>query len=396
MSTNSNSFSSWPYFDDEQVKAVGEVLRSGKVNYWTGEHGQLFEREFADYVGCDHGIAVANGTVALELALYALGVGAGDEVITTSRTFIATVSCIVMRGASPVFADVDKNSQNITLESIKKVVSVKTKAIIVVHLAGWPCAMDEIMSYAEEQGIKVIEDCAQAHGATYKGKKVGSMGHIAAFSFCQDKIMTTGGEGGMVTVNEQKLWLKMWAYKDHGKSWHAVYKCEHPSGFRWLHDSFGTNWRMTEMQAVLGRIQLKRLAAWTKKRQSNAELIWNTVRECAALRVPEVPEYIGHAAYKCYVFVKPEALKAEWTRGRIMAEINAFGIPCFSGSCSEVYLENAFDGTNYKPPASLPVAKALGDTSLMFLIHPTLTDNEISRTCATITQVMEQSTAIVE
>ena len=388
MAVQSSSYSPWPYFDEEQVNAVADVLRSGKVNYWTGEHGRMFEREYADYVGCRHGIAVANGTVALELALYALGIGAGDEVITTSRTFIATASCIVVRGATPVFADVDKNSQNLTVETIKKVVTEKTKAIIAVHLAGWPCEMDALMSFAKEQNIKVIEDCAQAHGATLNGKQVGSMGHVAAFSFCQDKIITTGGEGGMVTTNDKSLWSKMWSYKDHGKSWDAVFEREHPEGFRWLHDSFGTNWRMTEMQAVLGRLQLKQLADWTERRQFNAERIWSAAKESTALRVPEVLSHVGHAVYKCYVFVRPELLKSGWSRDRIMSEINGHGVPCYSGSCSEVYLEKAFDGTNYGANSNLPTAKVLGETSLMFLVHPTLTDNEIDKTCNAIISVM--------
>lgn len=387
----SNIFSPWPDFDDEQVNAVADVLRSGNVNYWTGEHGRAFEQEYADYVGCNHAIAVANGTVALELALYALDIGEGDEVITTSRTFIASASCIVIRGATPVFADVDKDSQNITVESIKKVVTEKTKAIIAVHLAGWPCAMDEIMTFAKQRGIKVIEDCAQAHGALYKGKQVGSMGDIAAFSFCQDKIMTTGGEGGMITINDRDLWLKMWAYKDHGKSWEAVYQREHAPGFRWLHDSFGTNFRMTEMQAVLGRIQLKRLSKWTEKRRLNAEKIWSALQECEALRIPAIPENVQHAAYKCYVFVRPEKLKDGWDRDRIMKEINNAGIACFSGSCSEVYLEKAFDNTQLRPSVSLTVAKQLGETSLMFLVHPTLTNDEISQTYETIVSIINRA-----
>lgn len=383
--------SPWPYYDDEQVDAVAGVLHSGKVNYWTGEQGQLFEREYADYVGCRYGIAVSNGTVALELALFALGVGVGDEVITTSRTFIATVSCIVARGATPIFADVEENSQNINLASIKRHVTSKTKAIIVVHLAGWPCEMDEIVSFAKQQGIKVIEDCAQAHGATYKGNQVGSLGDIGAFSFCQDKIISTGGEGGMVTVNDRDLWLKMWAYKDHGKSWEAVYEQEHQAGFRWLHNTFGSNWRMTEMQAVMGRIQLKRLTEWKSKRQSNTQLIWNAAKECKALRVPQIPDYIGHASYKCYVFVKPELLGAGWSRDRIMHEINEQGVPCFSGSCSEVYLEKAFDNTSYRPKRSLPIAKELGETSLMFLVHPTMTESEIRLTCDILVNVLNQA-----
>jgi dTDP-4-amino-4,6-dideoxygalactose transaminase len=389
MSKVLNSFSPWPYFDDEQVNAVADVLRSGNVNYWTGEHGRAFEQEYANYIGCEHAIAVANGTVALELALYALGVGVGDEVITTSRTFIASASCVVVRGATPVFADVDENSQNITVESIKKVVTPQTKVIIAVHLAGWPCAMDEIMTFAHERGIKVIEDCAQAHGARYQGRNVGSMGDIAAFSFCQDKIMTTGGEGGMITVNDHELWLKMWSYKDHGKSWDAIYKREHPPGFRWLHDSFGTNWRMTEMQAVLGRIQLKRMDEWSSKRLSNANMIWKIASTSPGLRVPILPTDITHAAYKCYVFVVPSELRDGWDRDKIMSEINSKGIPCYSGSCSEVYLEKSFDNTESKPSHRLPNARELAETSLMFLVHPTLNSDEINITCKVIKEVME-------
>lgn len=392
MAVQPSLFSPWPSFDEEQVNAVAEVLRSGKVNYWTGDHGRMFEREYAEYVGCNHGIAVANGTVALELALFALGIGPGDEVITTSRTFIATASCIVVRGATPVFADVDKDSQNLTVESIKKVVTDKTKAIIAVHLAGWPCDIEALMSFAEERNIKVVEDCAQAHGATLNGKQVGSMGHVAAFSFCQDKIITTGGEGGMVTTNDKELWSKMWSYKDHGKSWDAVFGREHPEGFRWLHDSFGTNWRMTEMQAVLGRIQLKQLADWMQKRRCNADRIWRAARGCAALRVPKIPDNVGHAVYKCYVFVRSELLKPDWSRDRIMSEINQQGVPCYSGSCSEVYLEKAFDGTEYGDVSELPTAKMLGEISLMFLVHPTLTADEIALSCEAIISVMEMAT----
>ena len=335
---------------------------------------------------------MTNGTVALDIALKALEIGTGDEVIVTSRTFLASVSSIVTAGATPVFADVDCDSQNITADTILPVITSKTRAIICVHLAGWPCEMDTIMQLAQEHHLYVIEDCAQAHGATYKGKMLGSIGHIGAWSFCQDKIMTTGGEGGMVTTNDQKFWSKMWSYKDHGKSWEAIYERQHLPGFRWLHDSFGTNWRMLEIQAVIGRIQLKRMALWTQQRRQNANKIWDTAKQLQALRVPYIPNYIGHAAYKCYVFVKPDLLKIDWNRDRIMAEINQRGVPCYSGSCSEVYLEKAFDNTNYRPIERLPNAKELGETSLMFLVHPTLTQDEIEKTCEVLKDVMKLAT----
>lgn len=387
------AFSPWPAFTQEEADAVRDVLLSNKVNYWTGTQCREFEKEFAAWAGTEYAVALTNGTVALDVALKALGIGPGDEVIVTPRTFLASVSSIVNAGATPVFADVDPDSQNITAETVRAVLSPRTRAVVCVHLAGWPCDMDPIMALAEETDLFVIEDCAQAHGARYKGRSVGSIGHVGAWSFCQDKIMTTGGEGGMVTTNDRELWSRMWSFKDHGKSWQAVYERQHPPGFRWLHESFGTNWRMMEMQAAIGRIQLQRMPAWHEERTRNANAIWRTALALPGLRVPEVPADIDHAAYKCYVFIEPQALKADWSRDRILNEINALSVPCYSGSCSEVYLEKAFDDTGWRPQERLPVARELGDTSLMFLVHPGLTADEIERTCAALTQVMRQAAA---
>ena len=384
-------FSPWPSFTQEEADAVSQVLLSNQVNYWTGNECREFEKEFAQWSGTEYAVALTNGTLALDVALKALGISAGDEVIVTSRTFLASVSSIVNAGAKPVFADVSRESQNITPESVRAVITPKTKAIVCVHLAGWPCDMDGMMALADEFDLYVIEDCAQAHGAKYKGRPVGSIGHIGAWSFCQDKIMTTGGEGGMVTTNDRELWSKMWSYKDHGKSWEAVYEREHPPGFRWLHDSFGTNWRMMEMQAVIGRIQLKRMVDWTAKRLANAQRIWDVCRQQTGLRVPDIPNEIQHAAYKCYVFVEPEHLAEDWDRDRIMAEINALGVPCFSGSCSEVYMEKAFDNTDLRPKERLPIAKELGETSLMFLVHPSLSEEAVEETCTAISTVMNKA-----
>lgn len=397
------SFSPWPSFTEEEIKAVTGVLLSNKVNYWTGVECKEFEKEFAFWAGTKYAISLSNGTVALDLALKCLGVGPGDEVIVTPRTFLASVSCIVNAGAIPVFAEIDEDSQNITAESIRRVVTSRTRAVICVHLAGWPCDMDPIMELAQEFGLKVIEDCAQAHGALYKGRSVGSIGHVGAWSFCQDKIMTTGGEGGMVTTNCPELWSRMWSFKDHGKSWSAVYETIHPPGFRWLHDSFGTNWRMIEIQAVIGRIQLRRLKDWTASRKSNTERIWDVCKAFSSLRVPKfecnqscnpacaLQKGCAHAYYKCYVFIKPDRLAQGWTRDRIIDEINTRGVPCFQGSCSEVYLEKAFDDTGWRPAERLQVAKRLGETSLMFLVHPTLTESEIDKTCAVLADVMTKA-----
>ena len=385
-------FSPWPSFTEEEANAVRDVILSNKVNYWTGQETRSFEKEFAAWSGTEYAVALANGTVALDVALKALKIGAGDEVIVTSRTFLASVSSIVNAGAVPVFADVDLDSQNITAQTIKAVMTPRTKALICVHLAGWPCDMDPIMALANEHGLKVIEDCAQAHGTHYKGRPVGSIGHVGAWSFCQDKIMTTGGEGGMVTTNDRQLWADMWAYKDHGKSWEAVYEREHAPGFRWVHESFGTNWRMLEAQAVIGRIQLRRMQEWQAARIKNATRIWETAQQLPALRVPVLSSEDVHAAYKAYVFIRPERLKADWSRDRILTEIAAQGVPAFSGSCSEVYLEKAFDNTGWRPSQRLANAKALGETSMMFLVHPTLTEQEIELTCKVLSEVVQQAT----
>jgi len=391
-------FSPWPSFTQVEADAVSQVLLSNKVNYWTGNECRKFEKEFADWADSRFAIALGNGTLALDVALQALDIGEGDEVIVTPRTFIASISCVVNAGATPVFAEIDEATGNIKPDAIRAVMTDKTRAIICVHLAGWPCDMDGIMALADEHDLFVIEDCAQAHGARYKGKSVGSIGHIGAWSFCQDKIMTTGGEGGMVTTNDEDLWRKMWAFKDHGKSYKAVYETEHPPGYRWLHESFGTNWRMMEMQAVIGRIQLEQMRDWTAKRTKNAQDILTackTWEEKGYLSVPTLEtsaEFADctHAYYKLYVYVNPDNLPADWSRDRIINEINALGVPCYSGSASEVYLEKAFDNTGLRPKVRLPVAKQLGETSLMFLVHPTLTDSEIAATVQAINTVFSQ------
>lgn len=391
-------FSPWPSFTQEEADAVSQVLLSNKVNYWTGQECRKFETEFAYWADSKYAIALSNGTLALDVALQAMDIGVGDEVIVTPRTFIASISCVVNAGATPIFADIDEATGNITAETIQKVLTEKTKAIICVHLAGWPCDMDAMMALADEHSLYVIEDCAQAHGAKYKGRSVGSIGHIGAWSFCQDKIMTTGGEGGMVTTNDEQLWRKMWAYKDHGKSYAAVYETEHAPGYRWLHESFGTNWRMLEMQGVIGRIQLQRMKNWTQSRTTNAQAILNTCEQWenkGYLAVPQLEKTsqfadCQHAYYKLYVYVQPDKLPEGWSRDRIIAEINALDVPCFSGSASEVYLEKAFDNTDLRPEPRLPMAQQLGETSLMFLVHPTLTESEIQQTCEAVNSVFSK------
>jgi len=384
-------FPTWPAVEKDEIQAVNRVLKSTKWNYWTGEEGREFEKEFGKVAGCIYAVAVANGSLALELALYALDIGDGDDVIVTSRSFIASVSCVLMRNANPIFSDVDAISQNVTVDTIRAVLTPNTKAIVVVHLAGWSCDMDPIIELAESLDIKIIEDCAQAHGAMYKDRPVGSLGHVAAFSFCQDKIISTGGEGGMLTTNDENIWRKAWSFKDHGKSYNAVYNKKHPPGYRWLHESFGTNWRLTEIQSVIGRVALKKLPQWVRRRRQNALILDNCFSEFDIVRVPIPKKEIYHSYYKYYIFVYPEKLKSGWDRNRIMQTISEDGVPCFNTYGGEVYLEKAFKKAGLRPHKRLPVAKKLGETCIQFLVHPTLSDKEMYYTCEKVSNVLNMA-----
>ncbi|CAK0767522.1 Aminotransferase [Gammaproteobacteria bacterium] len=370
-------FPTWPSYTEEEIEAVQKILQSGRVNYWTGNVGKEFEKEFAQYTGTLHAIAVSNGSVALAAALRGLHIGQDAEVIVTPRTFVASASEIVLAGAKPVFADVDINSQNITPKTIEPLITSKTRAILTVHLAGWPCDMLGITAIAKHHGLYVIEDCAQSHGASINGRKVGSWGDIAAFSFCQDKIITTGGEGGMLTTSNSELWQALWSMKDHGKGYDVTHVKNQGTHFRWLHQTFGTNWRLTEMQSAIGRIQTRRLDEWISIRKKNAETLFSKLENESALRVVRPDNSIEHAYYKCYVFVRPEALKSRWDRDRILGELMALGVPCGTGACPEVYRESAFSNHPSRPKEPLPIAKQLGETSMMFPVHPTLTQESM-------------------
>ncbi len=399
-------FAPWPSFTQEEADAVSRVLLSNKVNYWTGTEGREFEKEFAAFAGTDHAIAVGNGTLALDLAFQGLSIGAHyggsaeDEVIVTSRSFMASASSIVNAGARPVFADVGLDSQNIEPDTVAPKVTKNTRAILCVHLAGWACDMDGLRDLIGTRDIKLIEDCAQAHGTLYKGRPVGGIGDVGAWSFCQDKIMTTGGEGGMVTCNDPDLWKKMWAFKDHGKSYDAVYNRQHPPGFRWVHESIGTNWRMTEMQSAIGRIQLREMPDWAAKRTEHAQILVDALAPFSAIRQPKLDRHgsagrgdCRHAWYKFYTFIRPENLREGWTRDRIVAEISVAGVPCMQGSCSEMYLEKAFDGLNVRPKGGLPNAISLGETSMMFVVHPTLTAENMAKAADVIGDVLRRACA---
>ena len=385
--SKSHSFPSWPHFSEDEITAAIEVLRSGRVNYWTGEHGRKFEQEFAAASGCKYAVAVANGTVALELALRSLGIGRGDEVIVPSRTFIASASCVAISGARPVFADVDRDSQNITAAGIEAALTPATRAIIAVHLAGWPCEMKAILELARSKNLLVIEDCAQAHGATYCAKPVGSFGDAAAFSFCQDKIMTTGGEGGMLITNDSKIYERAWAFKDHGKNYTRACASNNNGSSRRLHDSVGTNWRMTEIQAAIGRRQLLKVPDWIEQRRRNAQVLCSRLSRLPALRIPVTPNHVDHAFYRFCAFVQPGMLRPDWNRDRIVEAISSQGVPCSRGGSGELHREQAFAPT--RPPERLAIARELADTSLAFLVHPTLGKHDIETISDVATNVLQ-------
>ena len=387
------SLAPWPQFGDDQIAAAASVLASGQVNSWTGTETNAFEQEFASWCGCRHAIATANGSLALSSAYLSVGIGLGDELITTPRTFIATASSAVLLGAKPVFADVDAESGAISTATIEPLITTRTKAIAVVHLGGWPADMPAILDLAKVHGIAVIQDCAQAHGARIAGQPVGSFGDVSAWSFCQDKILSTAGEGGMVSTNRTDLWDSMWALKDHGKTHEAVFGREHPPGFRWLHERFGSNFRLTELQSTIGRIQLEQLPQWTAARTRNALLLAEVLADCSAVRVPLPSESITHAWYKFYAFVKPEALADGWSRDRILKEISVLGYPSSSGTCSEIYLENCFQNAGIAPVERLPVARELGETSLMFLVHPTISPEQMEAYAQAVRSVITKAAA---
>ena len=371
----------YPIFDKLTRTKVDEVLKSGRVNYWTGSECVKFEKEFSKYIGNKYSVTLNNGSVALELALKAFNLKKNDQVIVSPRSFIISASCVLNLGLKPLFADVDDRG-NLCIEGIKKVFSSKVKAIIIVHLNGLSCDLDPILKFVKKNKIYLIEDCAQAHGAIYKGKKVGSFGHISTWSFCQDKIISTGGEGGMISTNNKRLWLKIWSLKDHGKNFNNVFYKKHEIGFRWLHDYYGSNYRMTEMQAVIGRQQLKLIDRQIKKRNVIANLYLTGLRDyyekfniikkpnfkcfkCPSRKKNHCNKCL-HSFYRLNLFVNNKKIKVI----KLIKHLNKNKIRCNSGSCPEIYNEKIFKKLHFSPKKRLSNAKLLGETSLSFAINP--------------------------
>jgi dTDP-4-amino-4,6-dideoxygalactose transaminase len=385
--------SSWPRYEDDEIAAVTEVLRSGRVNsLHHGERCRAFEAALAKRLALPHAIAVSNGTAALELALKALGVGAGDEVVVPARSFMASASCVVTCGAVPVFADIDRDSQNLTATTIEAVLTARSKAIVVVHLAGWPCEMDAIMELARRRNLLVIEDCAQSLGAMLGGRPAGSFGDAAALSFCTDKIISTGGEGGALLFKDRAAWKAAWALKDHGKDPDHYAALRPGPEFLWLHQSVGSNARMTEMQAAIGCTQLAKLDGWLARRGANSAALEAQLQGLAALRLASPGAEVRHARYKYYAFVRTERLKPDWSRRRIIEAATSQGLAVSTGSCPEIYLEAAFASSRSRPAQRLPVASELGGTSLMLAIDHTLEPSDLGLTGRKLRAIIEGAT----
>lgn len=364
----------WPFYDADEIAAVTDVLRSGRVNQWTGSIIGEFQDAVGQFIGRSNVVAVANGSVAIEMALRSLQVGPGDEVIVPARSFIASASSVALAGATPVFADVDFDTQLITPTTIEPLIGPKTRALIPVHLNGRPCDMVGIMALAQRYGLLVIEDCAQSFGASIDGKMLGAFGDAAAFSFCQDKIVSTGGEGGLVMFADDAAWSRAWSFKDHGKSYDRVFD-QHEAGYRWVHQSIGTNARMTEMQAAIGLVQLPKVEGWVERRNMIADRLASALSAFSCVRVPAVPDQHLHARYRLEFTVDEAQLRPGWTRDRIMTALNAEGIASNVGTCPEIYREEAFSGAQTYP--RLPNAARLATSSLVLLTHPTIDERYI-------------------
>ncbi|MFC1715992.1 DegT/DnrJ/EryC1/StrS family aminotransferase [Candidatus Poribacteria bacterium] len=345
--TVQNKLPGWPQFDEKAIKAVEEVLRSGKVNYWTGPKGMEFERKYAEWQGSKYAISVANGTAALHVALTALGIGPGDEVIVPSYTFIASSFSIVQAGAIPRFADVNLDDHCISVESAEKLVNERTRAIMPVHLYGNVCDMDKIMAFARKHDLYVIEDNAEAFGGVYKGRKTGTIGHMAACSFCQNKTFTTGGEGGMVTTDDEELAWQARSFRDHGYDVkERLNLLELEQKLPYIHNMVGWNYRMTEMQSVIGLAELQRIDDWNMpRRKRNARIIMDAIKDLPQVKyMPVDTEERQNGWYVCAFSLDIENMTCDVDQ--FVAATGAEGAPCWRVFWPQCHTETAFQKYN--------------------------------------------------
>lgn len=385
----------WPIHSEDEIDAVADVLRSGRTNYWTGEHGQAFEREWVEYTGAQHALTVTNGTTALELALHGIGtmITDGDEssvltynrelrirrrdaeVIVPCRTFMATASAVVTSGMNPVLADINSVTLNVTAETLEARRTPRTVAVIVVHYAGLPCDMPAIMEWANKHSIIVIEDCAHAHGARINGKHVGTFGAVGCFSFCVGKIISTGGEGGMVICNDDAIHARMAARRDHGRF--QMVGNRDMTQFTYEVQEFGTNLRLTEMQSAIGRLQLKKLDGWNAKRNHIATIYRNAING-PGIRHPARADGRVWYLYNMQVFDRD--------RQDLLRRLNERGIPARIGGCPNLLMEPVFGGVG----APCPEADAVGERTLSLPVYPTMTLSDVEEVCTVVNEELKR------
>ena len=350
-----NKLQPWPQFNEEAIKAVEEVLRSGKVNYWTGRKGMEFERRFAEWQGSKFGIAVSNGTAALHTALSACGIGPGDEVIVPSYTFIATSFSVVQAGAIPRFADVNIEDHCISIQSAEKLVNERTRAIIPVHLYGNVCDMDEIKAFAARHKLLVIEDNAEAIGGEFKGKKTGTLGRMAACSFCQNKTFTTGGEGGMVTTDDEDLAWKARSFRDHGYDvQERLNLLELEQKLPYIHNMVGWNYRMTEMQSAIGLAELERLDTWNlPRRRRNAQILIDALRDVPQIKYMPIDTPDRRNGWYVMAF-SLDIEKMTCDINQFVKAVGAEGAPVWKVFWPQCHVEKAFRAYNAFGRSSFP------------------------------------------
>ena len=384
---NTEPFPMWPSFSEKTIQMVSEPLKTGKVNYWTGEIGVKFEKEWGKYNDAKYCITTTNGTSALHTAVSALGIGPGDEVICPSYSFIASSFCILQAGALPVFADTDE-SHTIDPNDIENKITDRTKAILVVHLYGVICNMDPIIEIAKKYNLYVIEDCAQAHGGEYKGKKVGTIGDVGCFSFCQSKHFTTGGEGGAVITNNEDLYWECMSFRDHGYDVKERLRLlEMEKKLMYIHRRVGFNYRMTEMQSLIGLCELERFDTWNlPNRRRNGRFLIDALKDHPLVLHPPIDtEERKNAFWWAPFVIDTDRLKVPMKQ--FLAAIEAEGVPVYGVLWPEMYKEKAytervgFGRLNYpfNDPNARKIdytkveckkAKWLSDRTLSFFCHP--------------------------
>lgn len=347
-----------PVLGEEEEEAVRSVLQSGILTQ--GEKVKSFEAAFATYIGADYAVAVTNGTIALDVALKTLGIDPGDEVIVPAFSFVATSNCVLFQKAKPIFADIDRRSFNIAPLDVREKITPKTKAIIAVHMFGQPAKMKELKEIAHDHGIFLIEDAAQAHGAEYKGKKVGSLGDIGCFSFYATKNMTTG-EGGIITTNNDELTRKANLLRDHGQT------------RKYHHAVLGYNYRMSELSAAVGLVQLKKLDEFNEKRRKNAEMLTKGIEEIHGITPPYVEKHTKHVFYQYVVSVEDDYALS---RNELAQHLQRMGVGVAIHYPTPIYKQPLYRKSSYDK-AACPATEESCKRVLSLPVHPSVTEEDI-------------------